>query len=224
MRSKKDDLIEELVKNKINDTDLDTLLTLLSPDEILVISKRIFKLNEGTILSNSDSERGMMGEANKISTENRKKTFYKKMQSKFRLNPNNKVILAEGDSWFQFPVFIKDVLDWLNDREDYAIDSIAYAGDWLANMLYEGKYITALQQLDPDVFLISGGGNDLVTDGRLASFVKTNSPLLQSESQSIIASSNSKNDKFRELGKLYLNDDFHAFMNLLYLQYRLLFE
>lgn len=225
MSKTKPELIEKLINNTISiPEELNYLLTLLGPSEIMDISKRIFKLNDDSILSNSDSERGMMGEANRISTERRKKAFYKKMQSRFRLNPKNKVILAEGDSWFQFPVFIKDIIDWLDERPDYAIDSMAYAGDWLANMLYQGKYVTALQQLDPDVFLISGGGNDLVTDCRLASFVNTNSNFLQPQADSIKNSSITQDLKFRQIGNLYLNDEFYAFMNLLYLQYRLLFE
>jgi lysophospholipase L1-like esterase len=75
-------------------------------------------------------------------------------------------IVSEGDSWFQFPFLLKDVIDWLSD--DYAIWSLDEAGDTLENMTSDlniDKIIEAIISKNPDVFLISGGGNDMFADG-----------------------------------------------------------
>ena len=40
--------------------------------------------------------------------------------------------VAEGDSWFHYPIVLRDTLDWLSD--DYAIFDLAAAGDTLENM------------------------------------------------------------------------------------------
>jgi len=40
--------------------------------------------------------------------------------------------VAEGDSWFHYPILLRDTLDWLSD--DYAIFDLAAAGDTLENM------------------------------------------------------------------------------------------
>ena len=42
-------------------------------------------------------------------------------------------LLAEGDSWFEYPILLKDVIDHLED--DYAIYCASAAGDTLANMV-----------------------------------------------------------------------------------------
>jgi len=40
--------------------------------------------------------------------------------------------VAEGVSWFHYPIVLRDTLDWLNDS--YAIFDLAAAGDTLQNM------------------------------------------------------------------------------------------
>src|SRR3977135_404912 len=42
-------------------------------------------------------------------------------------------LLAEGDSWFLSPILLKDIVD--NLSHDYAVYSLAAAGDTLENML-----------------------------------------------------------------------------------------
>lgn len=78
-------------------------------------------------------------------------------------------IVSEGDSWFQYPIILDDVIDQLFDR--YAIYSLGAAGDLLEYMLKEDELTQAIATEQPDVFLISGGGNDLVGNGRLATMV-----------------------------------------------------
>ena len=74
--------------------------------------------------------------------------------------------VSEGDSWFQYPLVLRDIIDWLSD--DYAILDFAAAGDTLANMK-RGilDIVDALKREKSHGFLLSGGGNDLLDGGRL---------------------------------------------------------
>lgn len=75
-------------------------------------------------------------------------------------------IVSEGDSWFQYPFLLDDVIDQLWD--DYAIFSLDAAGDLLTDMVKQGEVIAAVIAERPDVVLLSGGGNDLLGEARLA--------------------------------------------------------
>jgi hypothetical protein len=99
---------------------------------------------------------------NTVAREYRQKKYQEKIEGGFR----GVKIVSEGDSWFQFPFLLKDVIDWLSD--DYAIWSLDAAGDTLANMtsdLNTNKIIDAIKSKESDVFLISGGGNDMFANG-----------------------------------------------------------
>jgi hypothetical protein len=87
---------------------------------------------------------------------------------------NGKMIIAEGDSWFDY-LPGTDIIDCLRNHYGYRIDNSAKAGDTLENMIY-GTAINkrfepvsptikvVLRQvglLKPRVFLFSGGGNDV---------------------------------------------------------------
>jgi hypothetical protein len=181
--------------------DSDTMLALVEyirNNNVILqdVMSRIFDIN--LILADSnvvESARtnaftGFLRTVNESETEKRKKRFYAKFQNNpdFRNNPNNVVVLAEGDSWFQFPKlfwksrllgkdFVKDIIDQLSDDSkspNYNVYSLAAGGDWLENMLNETTqdYIENLTKISPDVFLVSGGGNDLVDDKRLAHMVR----------------------------------------------------
>lgn len=76
-------------------------------------------------------------------------------------------IVAEGDSWFNyFPAY--DILACLRGRTwnkwEYVIEDRAKAGASLNDMVYGRDMIDTYQLLEshrPDVFLFSGGGNDI---------------------------------------------------------------
>ncbi len=73
------------------------------------------------------------------------------------------VIVSEGDSWFQFPFIIKDVIDHLHD--DYLVWSSGAAGDTADNMIFQNpEYMTALNEQGERVraFLFSAAGNDVI--------------------------------------------------------------
>lgn len=80
-------------------------------------------------------------------------------------------IIAEGDSWFDFPW--SDVLTSLEDNHLYEVTSVARHGHTLEHMAYSGGQIAqfrrALQKMKdrqepPQAVLLSGGGNDMVGD------------------------------------------------------------
>jgi lysophospholipase L1-like esterase len=84
---------------------------------------------------------------------------------------DNGVLVAEGDSWFNYPFF--DVLEALEDDFGYEIDSVAHAGDTLESMAYDDAQFTALRRRlerlkqhdeKPRAILLSGGGNDIAGD------------------------------------------------------------
>ena len=89
------------------------------------------------------------------------------------------VIVSEGDSWFQFPFLVKDIIDQLKDH--YLIWSIGAAGDTALNMvknsLGRGKteYLNELLKKRDEVqgFLFSGAGNDIIGQNP-----ETNEPVL----------------------------------------------
>lgn len=76
------------------------------------------------------------------------------------------ILVSEGDSWFQYPFKLTDVIDDLMQR--YAVFSLDAAGDTLSNMFREAEYMEAIANTGASIFLFSGGGNDVVAGGNLA--------------------------------------------------------
>ena len=70
---------------------------------------------------------------------------------------------------FQYPLLLKDTIDQLIDRDNfqYAIYGLSEAGDLLSNIVREDEISEAIERENPDVLLISGGGNDMVGNGRM---------------------------------------------------------
>jgi lysophospholipase L1-like esterase len=83
----------------------------------------------------------------------------------------NGVLVAEGDSWFDYP--FHDVLGILEDRHNFRVESVAHKGDTLEEMAYDDNQLDSLErkmqhlQNDarvPRAILLSGGGNDIAGD------------------------------------------------------------
>jgi endonuclease/exonuclease/phosphatase family metal-dependent hydrolase len=73
------------------------------------------------------------------------------------------VIVSEGDSWFQFPILLDDIIDQFD--KSYHIWCVSAAGDTLENMVNQApEFLEAIAQQEeiPRVFLFSGAGNDIV--------------------------------------------------------------
>lgn len=102
---------------------------------------------------------------NKIFRWRRKKQFEERREKK----PNGVMIVSEGDSWFQYPLVLYDVIDQLyRIRDDYLIRGLSAAGDLISLMRQSGEMFEAVEQHEPAFLLLSGGGNDLVGDARLS--------------------------------------------------------
>jgi hypothetical protein len=81
------------------------------------------------------------------------------------------VLVAEGDSWFDYP--FNDILSLLEDQHGYDVESVAHKGDRVEEMAYGGGQLDALtrrlekllrQGIIPRAILLSGGGNDVAGD------------------------------------------------------------
>jgi hypothetical protein len=79
-------------------------------------------------------------------------------------DPDRPVIVAEGDSWLQFPWLIEDVVDHLAPQ--WRVWCVAAAGDTLHNMVWGSpEYLAALTPPGdeaPRALLFSGTGNDFI--------------------------------------------------------------
>jgi len=215
-----DGLFAELVKEE----------TGLEFPDLREMIKRVYNINESSLLEQSDASLGIIGKLNKRSTEKRIKKYNKKIDKGFRdiNDPDKKMILIEGDSWYQFPISLKDITDWLLKKKHYAIYSIAYAGDFITNIIYEGKYIEELSIHAPDVFLMSGGGNDMVGGYKIAVMVNPR-PLENFKYKTIdeLNSFDDLNTTDREEifeGQQYLLKEFYSFLITIKAQYYLMFN
>ena len=79
-------------------------------------------------------------------------------------------VIDEGDSWHQYPVFLNDIVDVVGQA--HAVYSLSAAGDTAEMIDLAGEYVEGIKAENPDVFIMSAGGNDLLGDGRLRSVLK----------------------------------------------------
>jgi len=176
----KKDLLDLMIRHPLDFTDKDfiELVSIEGDDEVTFDDlrnnlRRIYDMNESSLRSESDAMAGSFGKLNIAKQKKRRKYFFKRIREGKRTT-DYKTIVAEGDSWFCFPKYVKDINEWLIRDPDINLYSIAAAGDWIANMIYEGKYIEELSLIEPDAFMISGGGNDFVGSYRLSFMINTN--------------------------------------------------
>ena len=74
-------------------------------------------------------------------------------------------IVSEGDSWFQYPCTLRDIIDKI--KGNYAVLSLGAAGDTMSKMLEKSEYMDHLEKEKAHVLLFSGGGNDVLGNGRV---------------------------------------------------------
>lgn len=126
-------------------------------------------LNESLIKDPPTAAEGNAGIAlgNALDRAGRQWNFHQRIRSGY----NGPIIVSEGDSWFQYPILLDDVIDHIND--DYAVFSLGGAGHTLSEMVnVQNEYFDAIQEHEADFFLLSGGGNDMLGSGQLERFVK----------------------------------------------------
>lgn len=116
---------------------------------------------------------------------------------------NRMRVVAEGDSWLQYPFKLYDIIDHLMDHDDIAIYCCSEAGDVISSMLPKGEFYEPLQRENAKVFLFSGGGNDLVEGEGLKRFLHQ------------LPSGSNPQD--------YMNSEYKDFMDRIRVQYETLF-
>ncbi len=109
----------------------------------------------------------LMSNLNALSRWRRQRRYRRKISRGW----NGTRIVSEGDSWFQYPILLDDVIDQLFDR--YAILSFGAAGDLLDDMIRQDEVESAIVSESPHALVISGGGNDLLGGGRLKQYLKS---------------------------------------------------
>ena len=116
------------------------------------------------VLNKAEADEGIIGFLNERARKARERKYHLKTSK----DPDILKIVSEGDSWFQFPIYVNDIIDWINKEKSMSVYSLGAGGDWIFNILHQREYIKALQKANnPQFFLISGGGNDLLQDARI---------------------------------------------------------
>lgn len=104
--------------------------------------------------------------------------------------PEAGTLLAEGDSWFDYPWH--DVLSELEDHHGFDVDSVSHRGDRIEDMAYNtGQLVPLVRKLEkmirsnktPKAILISGGGNDVAGESfaALLNHAKSGNPGLNQQ-------------------------------------------
>lgn len=86
--------------------------------------------------------------------------------------PNTTRIVSEGDSWFQYPLLLEDIIDHLMLIEDFAVFSLDAAGDTLGQIIEQNEIIQAIDAERAAALLLSAGGNDLFAAGHIAELLE----------------------------------------------------
>ncbi len=224
----KEVLIDLLLSNNISIANLNTLRDEINEFDLSIIIQRIYDLNNEQVKKIA-ALAPVMEKVDNLKNSQRNHKFYKKVRGDFRNKLGNKVILVEGDSWFNYPILLSDVIDWIAMEDNLAVYSLAAGGDWLLNMLTARTYIEQLSTMRPDVFIISGGGNDLVGSNRLAAMVESKGDSKEyfnsKWAQILIENSKTPIDKSRFTnGIRYISKDFFALLMFFHLQYFFIFK
>ncbi|GAB2529127.1 hypothetical protein GCM10027085_19590 [Spirosoma aerophilum] len=146
------------------DTMADFALGLYYQVETLASGQPNFKLrDELQIATPDEGQRGLWTDL-KLALVN--KVAHRVQNRQYEQNliryPDRMRIVAEGDSWFQYPFLLRDVVDYLSGV--YSVFSVAAAGATLSDYLKDSTFLEAIAQVKPAFFLLSGGGNDLLGD------------------------------------------------------------
>ena len=174
------DIIEEHYISQISDEEIDWRIE--NDDYIALEYDPLLKENtvsvDGRLIRNgSTARKGIIGILNKKCQKERQELFNLRVNSGA---DNGKIrIVSEGDSWFNYPTKLNEVID--NIFDDFSIFSIGYGGDWLSNIYQEQEYMKSIRRYRPEVFLISGGGNDMVGARRLEEILESYFPEAKAE-------------------------------------------
>lgn len=116
-----------------------------------------------------------MGLANWFMRNRRHATYRRRLREGWT-NPR---IVSEGDSWFQYPTSLKEIIDHL--MPDHLILSLDAAGDTLRDMIRQREILINIQREGARALLLSAGGNDLFDDGQLGDLMEEPFPGAEAE-------------------------------------------
>ncbi len=157
-------------------TDLDELAPYLKPDPARSEPfKPAFTINEEMVIPDRARLLGLdLDSWNARGARRRQEAYERRIVEQ----PNQTRLLAEGDSWFQFPLGppwgLADVL--VNLMPHYAIYDVSAAGDTFENMSAGlDKLETLIAEKKPRGFLFSAGGND-IAGPQFEGYVKGHDP------------------------------------------------
>ncbi|WP_431291805.1 hypothetical protein [Pedobacter sp. P26] len=223
-------LIDKLLNNQITVSELVELRPEINEFDLSEIIQHIYDLNLEQVRKIA-ALAPVMAKVDALKNSQRNTRFIKKVKNNFRKHSakhnglKNRVIVVEGDSWFNYPILLSDVIDWVSMEENMAVYSLASGGDWLMNMVSAKKYVEQLSTLQPDVFIISGGGNDLVGNRRIAAMVTHKGDSNEFENSAFAkylyqnaANPPDKPEDFKR-GIQFISKDFYALLAFFQLQY-----
>lgn len=126
------------------------------------------------IPNHSDADAWFFSAFNDRAQQDRERRFWARVRDPdFR----GHVVVAEGDSWFQYPYIKTDIIDHLSARPELAIRCRSAAGDWLRQMVDDlPGTLDAIEAVEARALLLSGGGNDLVGNPGLGHLVRRHRP------------------------------------------------
>lgn len=109
---------------------------------------------------------GLIDGLNKLFAARRQADFYDRIEA----NPNLLRLVAQGDSWFQYPNPVDsgdDLIDHLVASERYAVYCMSAAGDTLEAMVADLETLRqAITKTGAQALLFSAGGNDFAATDR----------------------------------------------------------
>lgn len=167
-----------------------------------------FKLNPATVKIPRGADAAQrtaaaMNSANWFARLSRKGKFHKRLREGY----DGPIIVSEGDSWFQFPLLLRDTIDHL--MKPYAIYSLGAAGDLLKRMADKREYIKSLREQNGEILLLSGGGNDLVAGEALASHLEEFDPVLKPADYLLPSFQALLDDALRHYGRMFRDVEQH---------------
>ena len=104
----------------------------------------------------------LFGFANNVSRWRRLQKYHRSIEKS-----DLPILVTEGDSWFQFPILLDDVVD--NLSKDFSVYSMGAAGDTTRNMIFESpEFLLGIREAEKAAnkraagFVFSSGGNDIL--------------------------------------------------------------
>ncbi len=161
-----------------------------------------FQMKEGVELVKEAGTRGLLSDvviliANSWARSQRDRQF-KANKIAF---PDRPLMVSEGDSWFQHPhPSVKDTIDHL--MQYYNIHSLGAAGDRLRNFFEKAEYAKAIEKLQPQFLLLSGGGNDILGE-KFKDFLANNVQQEKAERQPELFMTKSFYEELEKLSQIY---------------------